>query len=152
LEGFTSRWTNLRSPAATSARVTCSVTSSAVAQSIGPLRRARSSMVSPSTSSHRIKVFATFAAQMKNRSDVVVAQLCGGACLGQKTSATTFICQVPRMNDFQCDFAPQICVERLVGHAHGAATELDWRAVITDDQLVLVEAIRSRSMTDIFIA
>jgi hypothetical protein len=42
-----------------------------------------------------------------------------------------------RMDHFECDFATQVGVERSVGDAHGASTELDWRVVFTRDQFIL---------------
>src|SRR5882724_664400 len=76
------------------------------------------------------------------------------SCAGfrKKTRATTFICQVSRMNHFQGDFATQICVERFVCDAHGAAAEFDWLAIATINELILVEAVRSGSVIEIFAA
>src|SRR5262245_28517626 len=71
-------------------------------------------------------------------------QLRSGAGLQEKTGATTFICQVSRMNYFQSHFALQIRVERFIRDAHGAAAEFDGTAVISGDEFVLLESKRFR--------
>jgi hypothetical protein len=56
------------------------------------------------------------------------------------------------MNHLKRDFATQVGVERFVGDAHGAAAKLNWRAIITGNQLVLVKTVRSASAIDIIAA
>ena len=56
------------------------------------------------------------------------------------------------MDHLERDFATQVGVERFVGHAHGAAAEFDWLAIPTTDELILVEAMRSGSVIEIFAA
>ena len=56
------------------------------------------------------------------------------------------------MNYFECDLATEICIERFVCHTHSAPTELDWGACIIGNQLILVEAIWSTSIVEIFAA
>src|SRR2546423_15552278 len=55
------------------------------------------------------------------------------------------------MDHFKRDFAAQVCIERLVSNAHGAPTKLDWRPVFTCDQFILVEAMRSGGVIDLFV-
>jgi hypothetical protein len=100
---------------------------------------------------HREEVFFPLAAEMENRSDVAVAELRGGARLRKKTRPTGLVREMARMNHFERDFATQVRIERFVGYPHGAATKLDWRAVVTSDQLILVEALRSGSFIDIVV-
>jgi hypothetical protein len=56
------------------------------------------------------------------------------------------------MDHLERDFATQVGVERSVGDAHGAAAEFDWLAIPTIDELILVEAMRSGSVIEIFAA
>src|SRR5262249_8183387 len=90
---------------------------------------------------HRIKIFAMLGAKMEDRRNVAVAQLCGGARLRKKTLTARLIREVTRMNHFKRDVAAQVCVECFVSDAHGASTKLNRRAIIIDDQLILVEAL-----------
>ena len=92
---------------------------------------------------HGVKVFVTLAAEVKNRCDVAVAQLCGGSRFGQKTRPTGFVREIARMDHLERDFATQVGVERLVGDAHGTAAELNWLAVTAIDELILVEPLWS---------
>src|SRR5262249_38886825 len=71
---------------------------------------------------------------------------------GKKTRATRFIRQKPRMNYFKRDLTAQVCVERFVSHAHGAPAELDRSACLIGNQLILVEAMYSASIVEIFVA
>ena len=56
------------------------------------------------------------------------------------------------MDHLERDFAMQVGVERSVGDAHGAAAEFDRLAIPTTDELILVEAIPSGSVIEIFAA
>src|SRR5262252_9186191 len=65
---------------------------------------------------HCVKIFVSLAAEVENRSDIAVTELCGSARFGQETRTTRFIRQEPRMNYFECHLAMKICIKRLVGH------------------------------------
>ena len=56
------------------------------------------------------------------------------------------------MDHLERDFATQVGVERSVGDAHGAAAEFDRLAIPITDELILVEAMRSGSVIEIFAA
>ena len=56
------------------------------------------------------------------------------------------------MDHLERDFATQVGVERFVRDAHGAAAEFDWLAITATDELILVEAMRSGSVIEIFAA
>src|SRR5262245_8550334 len=100
---------------------------------------------------HRIKVFASLAAEVKNRCDVAMAHLCSSAGLREKTCATRLVRQIARVNDFQRDLTAQACIKRFVGNTHGTATKLDWRAIIAGNQLVLVESMESCTRSSILV-
>jgi hypothetical protein len=101
---------------------------------------------------HCVKIFAVLAAEMKNRGNVAMSQLGGGARFGQKTRATRFIRQEARVNYFECDLTTEICVERFVCHTHGAAAEFDRGPGLISNQFVLVEAMWPASVLDIIAA
>ncbi len=56
------------------------------------------------------------------------------------------------MDRLERDFATQVGVERSVGDAHGAAAEFDRLAIPPTDELILVEAMPSASVIEIFAA
>src|ERR1700730_9185138 len=58
----------------------------------------------------------------------------------QKTKPRRFITEISLGDDFQRHGAVQIDVERLVGHPHRAATQLDRVPVFARDQLIVLES------------
>ena len=88
---------------------------------------------------HGVKVFLALAAEVKNRCDVAVAQLGGGARFGQKARPAGCVGEIARMDHLERDFATQGGIERLVGDAHGTAAEFNWLAITAIDELILVK-------------
>ena len=56
------------------------------------------------------------------------------------------------MDHLERNFATKVGVERFVRDAHGAAAEFNWLAITATDELILVEAMRSASVIEIFAA
>src|ERR1700760_2940329 len=61
--------------------------------------------------------------EVKDRSDVRVAQTGSGSSFPQKALAGCFAIQKLRIDHLECDIRPQIRVKRFVGDPHGAPTE-----------------------------
>src|SRR6516225_9593357 len=62
--------------------------------------------------------------------------------LAQKAKLRRFFSEISLVDDFQRHGAVQIDVERLVSDPHRAATQLDWFAVFTRHQLVVLKSFR----------
>src|SRR5208282_4637205 len=69
-------------------------------------------------------------------------QLRRRAGLAQKAKPRRLITEILLADDFQCHGAVQIDVDRLVGDAHRAATQLERFAVFTVDQLIVLKSLR----------
>src|SRR5580704_17090526 len=65
-----------------------------------------------------------------------------GCCarLAQKTKARQLVTEIAFANNLQGHRATQINVERLVGDAHSAATQLDRSAIIVQHQFIILES------------
>ena len=83
------------------------------------------SSVSPLYKLHRIEVVLTGCAKVENGGDVRVTDAGSGSCFTQKAKASRFIAEISLTDDFQCHETTQIDIERLVGNAHSAPTQLD---------------------------
>src|SRR3981081_3383518 len=62
----------------------------------------------------------------------------------QKTKPRRFISEISLADDFQCDGAVQIDVERLVSDPHRTATQLDRSTVFGLEEFVMLKAQRHR--------
>src|SRR6516162_4144903 len=65
-----------------------------------------------------------------------------GARLAQKAKPRRFITQISLTDNFQCHWAVQIDVERLVSDPHRTATQLDWFPVFAPHQFIMLKAFR----------
>src|SRR5258708_1981887 len=64
-----------------------------------------------------------------------------GAGFTQKAKPRRFVTEVSLSNDFQCHWAVQIDVERLVGDPHCTATQLDRFPVFALHQFVMLKSL-----------
>src|SRR6516162_10430855 len=60
----------------------------------------------------------------------------------EKTKPCRFITEISVADDFQCHWAVQIDVERLVSDPHRTATQLDWFPVFAPHQFIMLKAFR----------
>ena len=69
---------------------------------------------------------------MEDRGNVRVAHAGRRTRFAQETKARRFVTEILFTDDFQCHGASQVDVERFVGYAHRAATQLDRSPVFAD--------------------
>src|SRR6516165_7165387 len=92
---------------------------------------------------HRIEVTASGSTQMENRGNIRVADAGGGPRLAQETKLDRYVAQIAIANDLQSHRTPEIDIERLVGDAHGATTQLDRSTIVVQDHFIVLEAANS---------
>ena len=88
---------------------------------------------------HGVKPCVPLGAQVEHGRHVPMAQLRGGARLADESLPRHVAVQVRGVDDFQADRKPQARVERLVGDAHSPPPQLEERAVVTGQNLVMVK-------------
>src|SRR5271166_5830974 len=69
-------------------------------------------------------------------------QPCRPAGFAQKTKPRRFITEISFADDFQCHWAVQVDVERLVSDRHCTATQLHRFPVFAGDQLIVLKSLR----------
>jgi hypothetical protein len=77
---------------------------------------------------------------MVNAGDIPVPQASRGARLPQEPGAGGLAVQMQRVDDLKCDIATQVCIERLIRDAHGAAAEFEKRSIRAPEHLVMLES------------
>src|SRR3978361_312908 len=93
---------------------------------------------------HRVEVTAPSSAEVYHRCDVRMAPLCRRPGFAQETKLGRLITQISLADEFQCDGAVQIDVERLVSDPHRTATQLDRSTVFGLEEFVMLKAHRHR--------
>src|SRR5262249_13618353 len=89
---------------------------------------------------HRIEVIRAASAQIVNRSHIGMPDAGRCACLAQKPKASRFVAEISFTDNLQSNRALQVDIERFVGNAHSAATQLDWFPVLRRQQFVMPKA------------
>ena len=88
---------------------------------------------------HRVKKRVAVRAEMKDRSDIGMAQLGRGPRLAHEALLRDFALEIFRVDHLERDVDPQIGIERLVGDAHRAPAELEGRAILAGQHFVVIE-------------
>ena len=81
---------------------------------------------------HRVEVILAASSQVEDRGNVRVADAGRRTRFAQETKARRFVTEILFADDFQCHGASKIDVERFVGYAHRAVTQLDRSPVFAD--------------------
>ena len=74
---------------------------------------------------HRVEVTLSASPQVEDRGNIRMTDASRCACFTQETKPRRFVTEIFLADDFQCHGASKIDVERFVGDAHRAATQLD---------------------------
>ena len=77
---------------------------------------------------------------MEDRGNIRVPDAGGGASLAQETKLGRFITQIAFANDLQGYRTTKVNIERLVGDAHRAATQLDRSASPVEGHFIVFES------------
>ncbi len=88
---------------------------------------------------HRVKERFAARPEMKDGGDIRMTQLGRGAGLAQETLLRDFALEKFRVDHLERDVHPQVGIERLVGDAHRAPAELEKRAVLASQHLIVIE-------------
>ena len=90
---------------------------------------------------HRVEVTSSASPQIEDRGDIWMAETCRHTGFAQKTSSSRLVTKKSLVDDFQCDRALQVNVDRFVSDPHRSATQLDEFTVFGLQNFIMFEAL-----------